>query len=385
MTHIPYFNHSTTHFHTCMLTTQECGSREENSGWFAKDFSFFSLAFSGKRRLHFYITQSREGFGAQQLEQQTFTGCNRLKLEVFVGYREEEERPQRSITGLVQTVFKCHRAFQGESFDCLCRSQLGLWYAQKKSMRLFTRLAYRVMLETLSFLVKMAINFPWFNQKHKILAHHKEKLSHMLSGWVVHLYYPRIITVIIDFLLLPRKEPQQIIQRSHPELQLLCRHQRCCVFSSLVSILYNKLSMNRNINILFYRVLTLRKVMALLILHIEKCIPTQKPAVRKQRTMESQLDKVLDYYPTQKTMKCVHFPEVQKKEDNTGSALIQGCCQETTKCIGHGISVHVHMPISDILGGNTSTVSLSWNLTSIGREPRYNRHEVTYISYSQDL
>lgn len=74
-----------------------------------------------------------------------------------------------------------------------------MWYAQKKSMRLFTRLAYRVMLETLSFLVKMAINFPWFNQKHKILAHHKEKLSHMLSG---------IITVIIDFLLLPRKEPQ---------------------------------------------------------------------------------------------------------------------------------------------------------------------------------
>lgn len=46
VSHIPCFNHSTTHFHTWMLTRLECGSRNKHSsGWFAKDFPLSFVVF----------------------------------------------------------------------------------------------------------------------------------------------------------------------------------------------------------------------------------------------------------------------------------------------------------------------------------------------------
>lgn len=49
VTHIPCFNHSTTHFHTWMLTRLERGSRIKNQQWLVcKRFSSFLSCFQGR-------------------------------------------------------------------------------------------------------------------------------------------------------------------------------------------------------------------------------------------------------------------------------------------------------------------------------------------------
>lgn len=49
VTHIPCFNHSTTHFHTWMLTRLECGSRIKKQQWLVcKRFSSFLSCFQGR-------------------------------------------------------------------------------------------------------------------------------------------------------------------------------------------------------------------------------------------------------------------------------------------------------------------------------------------------
>lgn len=80
---------------------------------------------------------------------QTFAGCDMLGLEVLMACWEKQIRPPRTITGLAQTVIKCHCVSQGEMFDCLFRSKLGLWCAHRKSTMLFTHLGYMITLETL--------------------------------------------------------------------------------------------------------------------------------------------------------------------------------------------------------------------------------------------
>lgn len=163
--------------------------------------------------------------------------------------------------------------------------------------------------------MKTAINFPCSNQKHKILAHHKEKPSHMLSGWVVHLYYPCIIAVIIDFLLLPQKEPCRLYKNGGIQNYSSSVDSRDAT-SFRLYLTFSTINLVWTVTLIYYLTECLHWGRLLLILHIEKWIPTHKPEVRKQSTMEGLLDKVLDYYPTQKTVKCVHFPEVQKKEDS---------------------------------------------------------------------
>lgn len=48
VTHIPCFNHSTTHFHTWMLTRLECGSRKKQHWLVCKRFFSFLWRFQGK-------------------------------------------------------------------------------------------------------------------------------------------------------------------------------------------------------------------------------------------------------------------------------------------------------------------------------------------------
>lgn len=115
VTHIPWFNHSTTNFHIWMLTRLECGSRKKNQQWLVcKRFSSFLWCFQG--RGHCICTSPRMG---RALEHSNKSNKQLLGATAsLVACWEQQIRPQRTITDLAQTAIKCHHAFLSELFDC---------------------------------------------------------------------------------------------------------------------------------------------------------------------------------------------------------------------------------------------------------------------------